>query len=85
MAREIKQKLYRVSFYGVNNRHFVECESLDDLYDYVAQKVSGGDICVGVSEVCKDGSMPKVPVLSTKEYKKLIREYLNKQKRGESI
>ena len=52
MAREIKQKLYRVSFYGVNNRHFVECESLDDLYDYVAHKVALGDICVGVSEVC---------------------------------
>ena len=85
MAREIKQKLYRVSFYGVNNRHFVECESLDDLYDYVAHKVVLGDICVGVSEVCKDGSMPKVPVLSTKEYKKLIREYQDKQKRGEVI
>lgn len=85
MAREIKQTLYRVSFYGVNNRHFVECESLDDLYDYVAHKVALGDICVGVSEVCKDGSMPKVPVLSTKEYKKLVREYLDKRKRGELI
>ena len=85
MAKEIKQKLYRVSFYGVNNRHFVECESLDDLYDYVAHKVALGDICVGVSEVCKDGSMPKVPVLSAKEYKKRIREYLDKQKRGEII
>lgn len=85
MAREIKQKLYRVNFYGVNNRHFVECESLDDLYAYVAQKVAGGAICVSVSEVCKDGSAPKVPVLSTKEYKKLIRDYLDKQKRGELI
>ena len=85
MAREIKKTLYRVSFYGVSNRHFVECESLDDLYDYVAHKVALGDICVGVSEVRKDGSMPKVPVLSTKEYKKLIREYLDKQKRGEAL
>lgn len=79
MTREIKQTLYRVNFYGIGNRRFVECDNLTDLYDYVAQKVADGDICIGVSEVCPDGSMSKVPVLSTKEYKKILRAYLDKQ------
>lgn len=79
MAREVTEKLYRVSFYGCGNRRFVECSSLQDLYDYVARRVAQGNICMSVSEVCPDGSLPKVSVLSTKEYKKILRGYL-KQK-----
>lgn len=83
MAREINQKLYRVNFYGVSSPYVVECCDLNDLYDYVAQKVSLGYICVSVSEICPDGSRPKVPVLTTKEYKKLLRQYLNKHEQEE--
>ena len=75
MARKIEGTVYRVSFYGCSNCYFIECDSLDDLYDYVARKVANGGICSSVAEIRIDGSTPRVPVLTTKRYKELLKHY----------
>lgn len=74
MLREINTKntLYKVNqMYG--SSYFVEASSKEELFVFVADKVSKGAIISSVTEVRLDGSTPKVKVLSDKEFKKILK------------
>ena len=78
MLREIKTKntLYKVNqMYSPS--YFVEASSKEELFIFVADKVSKGAIINSVTEVCLDGSTPKVQVLSDKEFKKILKNILD--------
>lgn len=78
MLREIKTKntLYKVNqMYSPS--YFVEASSKEELFIFIADKVSKGAIINSVSEVCLDGSTPKVKVLSDKEFKKILKNILD--------
>lgn len=75
MARKIKGVLYRISLHG---RHlFVECENKEDLFRYIAQITVYGCVVMSVTEMCYDGSTPKVKVFTDKEFKRILRSYQN--------
>lgn len=57
--------------------YFVEASSKEELFIFVADKVSKGAIINSVTEVRLDGSTPKVKVLSDKEFKKILKNILN--------
>ena len=74
MLKEINTKntLYKVNqMYG--SSYFVEASSKEELFVFVADKVSKGAIISSVTEVRLDGSTPKVKVLSDKEFKKILK------------
>lgn len=78
MLREINTKntLYKVNqMYG--SSYFVEASSKEELFVFVADKVSKGAIISSVTEVRLDGSTPKVKVLSDKEFKKILKNILD--------
>lgn len=79
MAREIEGVLYRVNFYG--GQRFVDCSGRDDLLDYCARQVAKGSVVLGVNEIRRDGSTPKVPVLTDKRFKQLVQEYQQEAER----
>ncbi|MBQ7818557.1 MAG: hypothetical protein IJ341_02550 [Bacteroidales bacterium] len=73
MYREIEETLYMVNFYGCANQHFVEAKTIEDLFEYVAKRTLKGDIFFSAKEICKDGSTPKVKVLTDKRYKEILK------------
>lgn len=78
MLKEINTKntLYKVNqMYG--SSYFVEASSKEELFVFVADKVSKGAIISSVTEVRLDGSTPKVKVLSDKEFKKILKNILD--------
>lgn len=74
MLREIKTKntLYKVN-QMYSSSYFVEASSKEELFIFIADKVSKGAIINSVTEVRLDGSTPKVKVLSDKEFKKILK------------
>lgn len=78
MLREINTKntLYKVNqMYG--SSYFVEASSKEELFVFVADKVSKGAIISSVSEIRLDGTTPKVKVLSDKRFKKILKDILD--------
>lgn len=73
MYREIEGTLYMVHFYGVANQHFVEAQTIEGLFEYVANHVIEGDIFFSAKEIRKDGSTPKVKVQTDKRYKEILK------------
>lgn len=81
MARKIKGTIYRLQ-YTASWYELLECSSKQDLFEYIAkQMLNSGIIVVGVNELCKDGSTPKVAVYTDKEYKEIYKK-LKKEKEG---
>lgn len=82
MARLIEGILYRLTL-GPTYHWVVECESKQDLFELIAKRTLMGDIIVGVNELCKDGSTPRVKVYTDKEYKaiykRLAQEFKDKK------
>ena len=72
MAREIKGTLYKI--HSFTSSRFVECESLNDLYRYIAAEYVLKGYPVSVAEVCADGTTPRVKVLSDRNFKRILRE-----------
>ena len=79
MVREIVGNLYRIN--TITKTFFVEAYTLTDLYQYVAQKSIDGYYVLSVVELEANGSTPRVPVLSTKEYKSILDKLQRKNKR----
>ena len=73
MLREIKNAIYCIASY-TGNRHFVECDSEDELAAYVAEGECKGYSVTSVTRICTDGSRPRVAVKSNPYYKKTIKE-----------
>lgn len=69
MLREIKNAIYCIASY-TGNRHFVECDSEDELAAYVAEGECKGYTVTSVTRICTDGSRPRVAVKSNPYYKK---------------
>ena len=76
MIREIKENLYKVNFY-CGGTHFVECDNINDLFDYITDFEIKGYIVSSVNEIRLDGTTPRVAFKSNKEYKKILKEKLN--------
>lgn len=55
MLREIKNAIYCITSY-TGNRHFVECDSEDELAAYVAEGECKGYSVTSVTRICTDGS-----------------------------
>lgn len=72
MYKEIKNALYRV------NTTFVECSSLEELFNYVAKEwILKGYNVITVNRINQNGTTPKVKVLTDKAFKKLLLKHRN--------
>lgn len=73
MIHKINETLYRIRTYtGVI--HFVECDSVKELYRYVIDLQLKGYVITSINRMDSDGSTPKIAVFTNKEYKKLLTE-----------
>ena len=79
MVKEINGRLYKVN--TMTKTFFVEAYTLMDLYQYVAQKAVDGYYVLSVTELESNGSTPRIPVLSTKEYKSILAKLQSKKRR----
>lgn len=79
MSKEIKGTIYKLT-YTATWHEFVECTNKTELFEYVARQNLEGHGVTSVVEICKDGSTPKVAVLSDKEYKQIY----NRLKKGKN-
>lgn len=79
MARKIDGIVYKLT-YTANWHDFVECSSLEDLFEYVAHEIVNGQMVSSVNKMCKDGKTPLVRVLTDKEFKKILKKYRNPMK-----
>lgn len=77
MLKEIngQGKLYRIKR-QIGSVHFVVTDSIQELARYCAAKEKGGWIISSVSEICSDGSTPRISVRSMPEYKKAKKEIM---------
>lgn len=80
MARKIENFLYMVKYHDSMMPEFVECNNLEDFYKYVAQKIINGRLPYSFNEINKDGSRPKVSVLTNKKFKEILKGYKNPEK-----
>lgn len=80
MAREIKGTIYQLT-YTAAYKTFVECQSIEDLYAYIAAEEARGFLVSGVNEVCRDMSHPRVAVYTKKEYKETRKKVLEEKNR----
>lgn len=78
MARQIKGRLYKVT-YTSTWKIFVECESKQDLFNFIADEVKRGYIVASVNEIEPNGSSPRVNVKSNHEFKKILRERMDEK------
>ena len=76
MAREISGEIYRIKTYAGTMR-FVECETINDLYHYIAKSTVEGLAISSVNRLYPDGSTPKVQVFSNKHFKRILSQYRN--------
>ena len=73
MIREITGNIYKVRFdISRHNPRIVECDNLNDLFDYLMNKKTDGWTAISINEICIDGSTPRVAFKSNKEYQKRI-------------
>ena len=77
MLRKIKNGIYCITSY-TGNRHFIECDSEDELAAHVAEGECKGYTVTSVTKICTDGSRPRVAVKSNPYYKKTIKEFIEK-------
>lgn len=84
MLREIKNAIYCIASY-TGNRHFVECDSEDELAAYVAEGECKGYSATSVTRICTDGSRPRVAVKSNPYYKRVYRKFLKLKKEKMSL
>jgi len=85
MVYEIKNQLYKINTYGAGNPIYVEASTKGELFEYVANRVIQGDIIVSVVAVYPDGTTPKIPVLTDKNYKAIYKELVRKAKNKETM
>ena len=75
MARRIEGTVYRLT-YTATWHDFIECNSLEELFEYVArEEVINGRTVASVNEMCKDGSSPKIKVRTDKKFKQILKKY----------
>lgn len=77
MLRKIKNGIYCITSY-TGNRHFIECDSEDELAAYVAEGECKGYTVTSVTRICTDGSRPIVDVKSNPYYKITYERILEK-------
>lgn len=80
MARKIKGILYCIK--GESGiPYYVECSDKTDLFMFIAKEyVVKGRIVSTVTQLCSDGSSPKVRVLTDPEFKKTINKVKENKK-----
>ena len=71
MIREIKNKLACIKTY-IGKRYYVEYETEDELAIYVAGFDKKGYVTTSVTQICMDGSTPRIAIKSNKVYKNEI-------------
>jgi hypothetical protein len=82
MVSEVGNTLYRVK--TTTSGFLVECETLEDLCRYCAQKALQGNVItsvVSISPYTKE--TPRVRILTTPLYRKVLREEM--ERRAESV
>lgn len=81
MVREVGNALYRVN--TTTSGFLVECETSEDLCRYCAQKALQGNVItsvVSISPYAKE--TPRVRVLTTSLYRKVLREEMERQSKS---
>lgn len=71
MLREIRNPIYVVHVF-CSKHIFVECETKDELYRYVA-RLRKNKIVMSAKEIMQDGTHVNVNVLTNKRYKEIAR------------
>lgn len=77
MVREINESLYCITSY-TGSKRFVECESENELAEYIAEKESKGYSVTSVCRILEDGSKPMVAIKSNPLYKEKVNEILER-------
>lgn len=72
MTYEINNNIYRITFYG--NTRFIQCETKQDLFKYVAEQTIKGFTVMGVNLISPNGKTPRIPVKTDEKYKKILKE-----------
>lgn len=77
MARRIDGTIYMIKYLNSMVPEYVECENEIDLFEYIVEKQIAGNLFCSANEICKDGSRPKVSVLTNKTYKNILKAFKN--------
>lgn len=75
MIKEIKENLYKINIY-CGGTHFVECDNLNELFEYITDYEVKGYIVSSVNEILNNGTTPRLAFKSNKEYKKILKNKL---------
>ena len=75
MVKEINNSLYCITSY-TGLKRFVECETEEELAEYIAENELKGYSVTSVCKVCTDGSKPRIAIKANPVYKKKINELL---------
>lgn len=77
MAREIKGQIFALKEQG-GYVHFVECSSLQDLYNYVVEGwLQKGYLIANIKKINSDGSTPKVALYTNEDFKLVKAQHEN--------
>lgn len=74
MARQIKGIIFKIQYDVSWSGNYVECQNLTDLFDYLAEQQLKGYVFLNVTQICNDGSTPRVAVRSNSEFKRILKE-----------
>ena len=74
MARKIEGALYKIKIDCNWTDSFVEAESKIDLFNYILDTQEKGGIVTGVTQICPNGTTPRVAFRGDADFKKLQKE-----------
>lgn len=77
MFRAIENNIYCVTHYTGTKKYF-ECDNVNELALNIAEYEMTGVIVSSVTQICCDGSTPKVAIKSNPVYKARIKELMRK-------
>lgn len=72
MVRNIEENLFCIKSYA-GNRYFIESETMDELAEYIAERELKGYSVASVTQICIDGSTPRIAIKSNKAYKAIVK------------
>lgn len=76
MYRAITETLYCVKG-ALSGPVYVECERIEDLYEFVADRQVKGYLVTSVCRMDPDGSTPRIPILSNDKYRRVYARHRN--------
>lgn len=81
MARKIEGLIFKIQYDVSWSGNYVECKDITDLFDYLAEQQLKGWVFLNVTQICNDGSTPRVAVRTNSEFKRIQRKNNSKRRR----